>query len=81
MENMLRGLGNATWSDIMLGTIIKSYSHDPDRINGLTFNKNAFHCWEKSLHIFNMMEKSLLDVKDTTETRSIILTKKKKDDQ
>ena len=65
------GIWNAMWSDMMIETTVMRFGHGPTGMKGLTFNKKALDRRSKSLHIFSIMEKCLLDLKDSATTSDV----------
>ena len=69
------GIWNAMWSDMMIETTVMRYGHGLTGMKGLTFNEKALDRWSKSLHISSIMEKCLLDLKDSATTSDVIYHK------
>ena len=44
------------------------YGHGPSGMKGITFNEKSLDGWAKSLHMSSIMEKSLLDLKESETT-------------
>ena len=62
---------NSIWSDMMIETTVMRYGHGPNGMTGLTFNEKALFRWVKSLHISNIVEKTLLDLKEANTSRDM----------
>ena len=61
----------------MIKTTVMRYGHGPIGMKGLTFNEKSVDCWPQSLHIFSIMEKCLLDLKDSAITIDVTYHKEK----
>ena len=65
------GIWNAIWSDMMNETTVMCYGHGPRGMKGLIFSEKALDRWAKNLHISSIMEKCLLDLKDSATTSDV----------
>ena len=59
------------WSDQMIVTTVMRYGHEPTGMKGITFNENALERWARSMHTSSVMEKDLLDMKESTRSKDV----------
>ena len=62
---------NTIWTDMMTKTTVMCYGHGPTGMKRMTFNEKSLDHWTKSLHISSIMEKCLLNLKDSATTSDV----------